>query len=147
MFEGFFCTGALKAYKKSLDLHKQVAAEQGPQANGDTQPAQPLIPARLLNNAAVVFLTCGKHREALDLVIEATQVSSSTPVFGTSVCSPTHCKQVCQLCSSNPLKASLLVLQRQPTETKSASFAAPTSGNRSASVTDARNGSVLSLPI
>lgn len=114
MFEGFFCTGALKAYKKSLDLHKQVAAEQGPQANGDTQPAQPLIPARLLNNAAVVFLTCGKHREALDLVIEATQVSSSTPVFSTSVCSP------------NSLKASLPVVQLQPTESKSASFAAPT---------------------
>ena len=68
-------TGALKAYKKSLDLHRQVAAEQNPQANGDTQPAQAFIPARLLNNAAVVFLACGKQREALDLVIEATQVS------------------------------------------------------------------------
>lgn len=110
MSEGFCCTGALKAYKKSLDLHKQVAAEQGPQANGDTQPAPALIPARLLNNAAVVFLTCGKHREALDLVIEATQVSSSTP-FGTSACRP------------NPLRTSLPVL------------------------TEARNGSVLSLPM
>ena len=65
----------MKAYKKSLDLHRQVAAEQGPQANGDTQLAQAFIPSRLLNNAAVVFLACGKQREALDLVIEATQVS------------------------------------------------------------------------
>lgn len=101
MFEGFCCTGALKAYKKSLDLHKQVAAEQGPQANGDTQPAQTLIPARLLNNAAVVFLTCGKHREALDLVIEATQVRSTHQSWRKH-------------------------LQPQPTDNKSASFAAPT---------------------
>lgn len=69
MLKASCCTGALKAYKKSLDLHRQLAAEQ---ASGDTQA---FIPARLLNNAAVVFLACGKQREALDLVIEATQVS------------------------------------------------------------------------
>ena len=80
ILEATWCTGALKAYKKSLDLHRQVAVEQGPQANGDTQPTQAFIPARLLNNAAVVFLACGKQREALDLVIEATQVSI-TPVL------------------------------------------------------------------
>lgn len=72
--EGGCCTGALKAYKNSLDLHRQVAAEQGAQQNGNAQPAQASIPARLLNNAAVVFLACGKQREALGLVIEATQV-------------------------------------------------------------------------
>ena len=77
MLKGSCCTGALKAYKKSLDLHRQVAAGQSPQENADTQLAQPFIPARLLNNAAVVFLACGKQREALDLVIEATQVSTT----------------------------------------------------------------------
>ncbi|KAL3140102.1 hypothetical protein ABBQ38_004382 [Trebouxia sp. C0009 RCD-2024] len=69
-------SGALKAYKNSLDLHRQVAAEQRAQQNGNAQPAQASIPARLLNNAAVVFLACGKQREALDLVIEATQANA-----------------------------------------------------------------------
>lgn len=78
--EGTCCTGALKAYKNSLDLHRQVAAEQRTQESGDSQPAQAVIPARLLNNAAVVFLACGKQREALDLVREATQVGTMHPL-------------------------------------------------------------------
>ena len=69
------CTGALKSYKKSLELHKQLT-QHAPQENGNaTESSHAGIPARLLNNAAVVFLACGKQREALDLVIEATQVN------------------------------------------------------------------------
>ena len=68
-------SGALKAYKKSLDLHKQLAQENSPQENGHVpEAAAPNVPARLLNNAAVVHMACGKQREALDLLIQASKV-------------------------------------------------------------------------
>ena len=69
--------GALKAYKRSLELHRQLALDGAPQENGDAPDSQAAaVPARLLNNAAVVHMACGKQREALDLLIEASQVPS-----------------------------------------------------------------------
>ena len=70
-------SGALKAYKKSLELHRQLAQENRPQENGHVSE-EPVsnVPARLLNNAAVVHMACGKHREALDLLLQATRVST-----------------------------------------------------------------------
>lgn len=74
----FDCTpsGALKAYKKSLELYRQLAEEDAPQENNHAPEGQPAtVSARLLNNAAVVHMACGKHKEALELVVEASQVS------------------------------------------------------------------------
>ena len=81
--------GALKAYTKSLDLHKQLAQENRPQENGHV-PEEPVgsVPARLLNNAAVVHMACGKQREALDLLLQATKVSTlcTCEMFGLELC-------------------------------------------------------------
>jgi len=66
------CSGALKAYKKSLELHRQLA-QGAPQENGHSSGAAK-VPSRLLNNAAVVHMACGRQREALDLAVEASQV-------------------------------------------------------------------------
>lgn len=67
------CVGALKAYKKSLELHREQ-----PTTNGHAEGAAPeagQVPARLLNNAAIVHFMCNKAKEALDLLVEASQVS------------------------------------------------------------------------
>ncbi|DBA73696.1 TPA: hypothetical protein ACH3X2_009676 [Trebouxia sp. C0005] len=64
-------SGALKAYKKSLELHRQLA-QSAPQENGHSSGAA-RVPSRLLNNAAVVHMACGRQREALDLAVEASQ--------------------------------------------------------------------------
>jgi len=66
------CSGALKAYKKSLELHRQLA-QGAPQENGHSSGAAK-VPSRLLNNAAVVHMACGRQREALNLAVEASQV-------------------------------------------------------------------------
>lgn len=67
-------SGALKAYKKSLELHRQLA-KSAPQENGHVPESPPAtVPSRLLNNAAVVHMACGKQREALNLAVEASQV-------------------------------------------------------------------------
>lgn len=74
VYRGACWSGALKAYKKSLELHRQLA-KSAPQENGHAPESPPAtVPSRLLNNAAVVHMACGKQREALNLAVEASQV-------------------------------------------------------------------------
>eukprot|EP00877_Chromochloris_zofingiensis_P002087 jgi/Chrzof1/1187/Cz01g43270.t1 len=82
--------GSLAAYKEALKLHrakqseasakveehnnKQTqASETSAYANGDQQSPEPYyVPARLLNNAAVLFYRSGQIHEAMQLMQEAT---------------------------------------------------------------------------
>lgn len=99
---------ALRAYGTSLDLHRKARAHRAAAAvrrakraaqqeleNGDLEGATPPpadlplqgvdgeepLPAKLLNNAAVLQLATGHTSEALQLVEEAIQVRFSQQLF------------------------------------------------------------------
>lgn len=58
-------TGALKAYNKAIEIKREAAASSG-SANGGAH-----LPARLLNNAAVLHLRAGNSQAAYDLMAQA----------------------------------------------------------------------------
>lgn len=62
-------SGALKAYNKAIEIKRGAAAGNG-SANGVVQ-----LPARLLNNAAVLHLRAGDSQAAYDLMAQAVQTA------------------------------------------------------------------------
>lgn len=62
--------GALKAYNKAIEIKRAAAAGNG-SANGGAQ-----LPARLLNNAAVLHLRAGNSQAAYDLMAQAMQTAA-----------------------------------------------------------------------
>ena len=75
-------TESLKAYEKAVELQrrkvKQAAARGGVSVAGVAEVIQTRVPAKLLNNAAVLYMRVGRPHKALELLEEALQVRNDT---------------------------------------------------------------------
>ena len=71
-------TESLKAYEKAVDLQRrkvrQAAARGGVSVAGVAEVIQTRVPAKLLNNAAVLYMRVGRPLKALELLEEALEV-------------------------------------------------------------------------
>jgi hypothetical protein len=62
-------TGALKAYDKAIEIHRKAAHARASTADGSAQGSH--LPARLLNNAAVLHLRSGDAEKSYQLITQA----------------------------------------------------------------------------
>ena len=69
---------SLKAYEKAVELQRrkvrQAAARGGVSVAGVAEVIQTRVPAKLLNNAAVLYMRVGRPHKALELLEEALEV-------------------------------------------------------------------------
>ena len=71
---------SLKAYEEAVKLQRRkvalAAARGGVSVAGVAEVIQTSVPAKLLNNAAVLYMRAGRPEKALELLEEALQVCS-----------------------------------------------------------------------
>ena len=78
-------TESLKAYEKAVELQRrklrQAAARGGVSVAGVAEVIQTRVPAKLLNNAAVLYMRVGRPHKALELLEEALQVRTDAEML------------------------------------------------------------------
>ncbi len=90
---------SLKAYEKAVELQRrkvrQAAARGGVSVAGVAEVIQTRVPAKLLNNAAVLYMRVGRPHKALELLEEALEVRADLRILTTCMLSYSASHDAC----------------------------------------------------